>query len=135
MFLININKIGGGIILMQQNSYTPFQSDVSDQQPKTLLNISSINVSSVHSVLRQSKFLNIIRIEYKTWLKKQLSKLNPISTNAPLPYPLKTSEHLRFSDVFGGYRSGTFLENGLKYVRTIHKHVLSSKFKKIQGNY
>ena len=28
-------------------------------------------------------------------------------------YPLKTTENLRFSDVFRGYRSGTLVENGL----------------------
>ena len=38
---------------------------------------------------------------------------NPFSTNIPLLYPLKRSENLRFSDVFRGYRSGTFVENGL----------------------
>ena len=39
---------------------------------------------------------------------------NPFSTNVPLLYPLKTSENLRFSDVFRGYRSGTLVENELK---------------------
>ena len=29
--------------------------------------------------------------------------------------PLKTSENLRFSDVFGGYRSETLVENGFIY--------------------
>ena len=38
---------------------------------------------------------------------------NPFSTNIPLLYPLKTSENLRFSDVFWRYRSGTWAENGL----------------------
>ena len=40
-------------------------------------------------------------------------QLIPFSTNVPLLYPLKTSEDLRFSDVFRGYRSGTLAENGL----------------------
>ena len=31
----------------------------------------------------------------------------------PLPYPLKTSENLRFSDDFRGYRTGTLAESGL----------------------
>ena len=39
--------------------------------------------------------------------------VNPFSTNVPLLYSLKTSENLRFSDVFRGYRSGTLVENGL----------------------
>ena len=40
--------------------------------------------------------------------------INPFSTNVPLLTPLKTSENFSFSDVFRGYRSGTFFENGLK---------------------
>ena len=40
--------------------------------------------------------------------------INPFSTNVPLPYPLKTSENLWFSDIFRGYRSGTLVENRLK---------------------
>ena len=39
--------------------------------------------------------------------------LNTFSTNVPLLYPLKISEHLRFSDVFRECRSGTLVENGL----------------------
>ena len=39
--------------------------------------------------------------------------IKPFSTNVPLLYPLKTSENLWFSDVFRGYRSGTFVKNGL----------------------
>ena len=35
------------------------------------------------------------------------------STNVPLLFPLKTSENLRFSDVFRGYKSGTLIEYGL----------------------
>ena len=40
--------------------------------------------------------------------------INPFSTNVPRLYPLKTSENLRLSDVFRGYRSRTLIENGLK---------------------
>ena len=40
--------------------------------------------------------------------------INPFSTNVALPYPLKTSEYPRFSNVLRGYRSGTLAENGLK---------------------
>ena len=39
---------------------------------------------------------------------------NPFPTNAPLLYPLKTSENLGFSDVFRGYRSAALVEIGLK---------------------
>ena len=38
---------------------------------------------------------------------------NPLSTNVPIPYPLKTLANLQFSDVFREYRSGTLFENGL----------------------
>ena len=41
--------------------------------------------------------------------------LNIIATNVPLLYPLET-ENLRFPDVFGGYRSGTLVENGLNII-------------------
>ena len=40
---------------------------------------------------------------------------NPFSINAPLLYPLKTSENMRFSDAFRGYRRGKLVENRLKY--------------------
>ena len=39
-------------------------------------------------------------------------KVNPVSINGPLLYPLKSSENIRFS-VFRGYRSETLVENGL----------------------
>ena len=39
--------------------------------------------------------------------------INPFLTNAPLLYSLKTSENLRFSDIFRGYGSGTLVEYGL----------------------
>ena len=39
--------------------------------------------------------------------------VNPFSTNAPLLYPLRTSENRGVSDVFRRYRSGTLVENGL----------------------
>ena len=41
------------------------------------------------------------------------SNLKPFSSNVPLLYPLKTSENLRFSDVFIGYRGETLVKNGL----------------------
>ena len=44
----------------------------------------------------------------------QYQNFNPFSSNVPLLYPLKTSENLRFSDIFRGYRIGTLLENGLR---------------------
>ena len=48
--------------------------------------------------------------------KSTMQSFNPFSTNVPLLYPLKTSENLLFSGVFKGYRSGTLVENGLRYV-------------------
>ena len=39
--------------------------------------------------------------------------VNTFSTNIQIPYPLKTSENLAFSDIFWVYRSGTLLENRL----------------------
>ena len=40
-------------------------------------------------------------------------QFNPFSTNAPFLYLLKTSENLRFFDVFRGFRSGALVGNGL----------------------
>ena len=48
----------------------------------------------------------------------------PFSTNVPLLYPIKTSEMWRFSDVLGGYKSGTLVENGY-YGQYISKTLLS----------
>ena len=47
--------------------------------------------------------------------------LKKLVTNHPLLYPLKTSEYLRFSDVFRVYRSEKLVENGLNL------HVLTEK--------
>ena len=44
------------------------------------------------------------------------------STNAPVLYPLKTSENFRFSDVFSGYGSGAFVENELICLEIIVKY-------------
>ena len=43
---------------------------------------------------------------------KFASIINPFLTNVPLLYSLKTSAKRRFSDVFMGYRSGTWFEMG-----------------------
>ena len=48
------------------------------------------------------------------------NNIKPFSTNVPLLYPLETSQNLRFSDVFRGYRSETLVKNGL--FRTFIKH-------------
>ena len=50
------------------------------------------------------------------WVKFSDS-INLFSTNVPLLYPLKASENWRFFDVFRGYRSGKFVENGLTVMR------------------
>ena len=50
-----------------------------------------------------------------SWQSIKLTHINPFSTNVPLLYPLNTSENRRISDVFGGYRSGTLVQNGLKF--------------------
>ena len=45
-----------------------------------------------------------------SWLKYFF---NPCKHNVTFSYPLKTSENLRYSDVFTGYSIGTLGENGL----------------------
>ena len=50
--------------------------------------------------------------------------------------PLKTSEILRFWDVFRGYRSGTLVENGLKESGLIkHKELQALRTKKFNREY
>ena len=58
-----------------------------------------------------------------------LQNINLFSTNVQLLLPLKT-ENLRFSDVFGGYRSGTLVENGLvtKFITFTHFNDLNIPF-------
>ena len=60
---------------------------------------------------------------------------NPFLTNVPLLYPLKTSENLRFSDDFRGYRRGTLVENGLTRSfkdPSANKYMLKFKFVQIK---
>ena len=40
-------------------------------------------------------------------------KLNPSPTNVSLLYPVKTPQNRSLTDVFRGYRNGTYIENGL----------------------
>ena len=54
-----------------------------------------------------------------------LKKFDLFSTNAPVLHPLKTSENFRFSDVFSGYGSGTFVENGLICLEIIVKYQIA----------
>ena len=46
----------------------------------------------------------------------ELFSITPFLTNVLILYPLKTSEKLRFSDVFRGYKMGTLATNGLNQV-------------------
>ena len=62
--------------------------------------------------LYTDNLVNVIVLNYLINIRKKLYPFNPFSTNAPLLYPLKTSENRRFSDVFGGYRKETLVENG-----------------------
>ena len=41
-------------------------------------------------------------------------QINPFSTNITLLYPPENIKNWKFSDVFGGYGSGTLVKNGLK---------------------
>ena len=46
------------------------------------------------------------------YLRKEII-FNPFSTNTALQYPLETSENLRYSGVFRGYRNRALVVNGL----------------------
>ena len=62
------------------------------------------------------------KIKFKDLRKQYFSLLliNQFSTKVPLPYPLKISETLWFTDVFRRYRSGTLVENGLISVLNVN---------------
>ena len=47
-------------------------------------------------------------------LKSLIKYINTYSPNVTFLYPLKTSENIRFSDVFRGYRNVTLGEYGLR---------------------
>ena len=70
---------------------------------KNLPNFSEFYFIYVSLLLRRknSRYQNIKSI-YKTALN---ALFNPYSPNVTFLYPLKTSENLRFSDVFMGYRN------------------------------
>ena len=40
--------------------------------------------------------------------------VNPFPDNVPILYPLKAPENQKFPGVFGGYKTRTLAENGLK---------------------
>ena len=47
------------------------------------------------------------------WFKEIVNFIKPFSTNVPFLNPLKTSENLRFPDIFRGFKGETMVENGL----------------------
>ena len=58
---------------------------------------------------------------------------NSSTTNAPLLHLLKTSEHLVFSNVLRGYKSGALVEDGLITLPLFcFKNVLKMFIKKIK---
>ena len=54
--------------------------------------------------------------------------LNPLSTSVPFLYPLNTSENLRFSGVFRGFRSGALVENGLRPIFQSYRNHLTKLY-------
>ena len=75
---------------------------------KVIFNFSKVSLSGVEKSTSIDISVFVYRLHSSDYL------INPFSANVPPLYPLKTSENLRLSDVFGGgYRSGTLVENGL----------------------
>ena len=61
--------------------------------------------------------------------------ISPFQANLPLLYPLKTSENLRFSDFFRGYRKETLTWNGLMMVILFgEKYSRMDQVKFLEGN-
>ena len=65
--------------------------------------------------------------------------INPFQANIPFLCPLKTSENLRFSDVFSRYRKGKLVWNGLISIkrtkrRCFIKKVFLKVLQDLQGN-
>ena len=57
--------------------------------------------------LTQLQYLDINDAKFYNFTSLIRTIVKPFSANFPLLYPQKTSDNLRFSDVFRGYRSGT----------------------------
>ena len=81
-----------------------------------LIKLQAFSPAIVYSILAFQLFNIFINFNAMYKLDPVLN-INPLSTNAPLLYPLKTSENWRFSNVSKGYRSRTLVENGFNMIR------------------
>ena len=73
------------------------------------LQLQTIKVQNTTIKTQAQYIYNLFRVK----IANRPIMFNPFSTDVLLLYPLKTSDNLRFSDVFRGYRSGTLVENRL----------------------
>ena len=62
------------------------------------------NCNAQHVIIRTSTHI----------FSKEIYRVNPFTPNAPILYPLKTSETVRFSETFKVNRKGALETNGLK---------------------
>ena len=107
---------------------SPYWSHVLENCPYTRLGAYSWKILKKDHQNSTNNYLNIAqkeRFEFPIFPllvngfpAKNKSLLNPFVPNAPVVYPLKTSENLKvfwlwFSNVFRGYRKGTLGTNGL----------------------
>ena len=61
------------------------------------------------------------------------NNINPFHVHIPFLYPLKTSENLKFSDVFRGYRNGTLAWIGLIHFVSLISFYNTWKHQKARG--
>ena len=59
--------------------------------------------------LKSKLVSNLLRSKYT----HSYIALNPFLANVPISYPLKTTEHQRYSGVFWGYKMGILVRNGI----------------------
>ena len=64
-----------------------------------------------------------------------MKKSNPIVTNVPILYPLKTPENLRFSGVFRGHKIGTLIRSGLIWNSSCIYLQILDIFEKLLNNF
>ena len=80
----------------------------------------TIGMSSLYQAVKRCFLLN-------TFLKT-------FYINVPFLYPLKTSENLRFCDVFRGYRNGTLAQKGLILTVPQQLFIINNRLHNIQSH-
>ena len=82
-------------------------------------------LSSISEIIRMRKYFSYeFATGFDSDMQVFLIDFNPLNLSVILPYPLKTSENVRFSDVFSGCRKTTPGCNGLTLTYLYFYHTL-----------